>query len=94
MSGFGLGMLTGVIVGGVIALLYAPKSGKETRALIEEKAVEVRHVVGEKLGDVQHAVGEKLVDVKHTVGDKVVDVRHAVGEKIAGEERVRAGKES
>jgi gas vesicle protein len=35
--GFGFGLLTGAVIGGVLALLYAPKSGKETRQLIKDK---------------------------------------------------------
>lgn len=36
---YGLGMLaTGVGIGAVAALLYAPKTGKETRKLISRKA--------------------------------------------------------
>ena len=43
--GFSIGLITGVIIGGVIALLYAPKSGKETRQLIKDKAIETRDSV-------------------------------------------------
>jgi gas vesicle protein len=39
--GFGIGFLTGAVIGGVIALLYAPKTGKETRQLIKDKTTEV-----------------------------------------------------
>ena len=35
--GFGIGLLTGALIGGVIALLYAPKTGKETRQFIKDK---------------------------------------------------------
>lgn len=42
VTGFGIGLLTGVIIGGVIALLYAPKSGKETREMLRSKAMETR----------------------------------------------------
>jgi hypothetical protein len=35
--GFGIGLLSGVVIGGVIALLFAPQSGKETRQMIKEK---------------------------------------------------------
>jgi gas vesicle protein len=31
------GLLAGVVIGGAIALLYAPKSGKETREQIRQK---------------------------------------------------------
>lgn len=33
-----MGFLTGAIIGGVIGLLYAPKSGKETREFLKTKA--------------------------------------------------------
>ena len=46
--GFGIGLLAGAIIGGVIALLYAPKTGKETRQLIKDKATEVVDAVKEK----------------------------------------------
>jgi gas vesicle protein len=39
--GFGVGLLAGVVIGGVIALLYAPRSGKETRQLIKDKVTRV-----------------------------------------------------
>ena len=39
--GFGIGLLAGAVIGGVIALLFAPKTGKETRQLIKDKATEV-----------------------------------------------------
>ena len=46
--GFGIGLLSGAVIGGVIALLYAPKTGMETRQLIKDKASEVVDVVKEK----------------------------------------------
>jgi len=36
--GFGIGLLSGVVIGGIIALLFAPQSGKETRQMIKNKA--------------------------------------------------------
>jgi len=33
-----MGFVTGVIIGGVVGLLYAPKSGKETREFLKTKA--------------------------------------------------------
>lgn len=38
----GIGLLTGLLIGGVVALLYAPKSGKETRKLLIDKAEDTR----------------------------------------------------
>jgi gas vesicle protein len=49
---FGVGILAGAVVGGVVALLFAPKSGKETRKLIKDKTMEVVDTVKEKTGGV------------------------------------------
>ncbi len=50
--GFGIGLVTGVVIGGVIALLYAPKTGKETRKLIKDKATEDVDTLKEKTSGV------------------------------------------
>jgi len=50
--GFGVGILAGAVIGGVIALLYAPKSGKETRQLIKDKVSGVVDAVKEKTSEV------------------------------------------
>jgi gas vesicle protein len=54
--GFGVGLITGAVIGGVIALLYAPKSGKETRQLIKERANDVADAVKFKTIEVVDAV--------------------------------------
>lgn len=54
--GFGVGLLTGVIIGGVIALLYAPKTGKETRQTIKEKVSGVVDSVRGKTSEVMDTV--------------------------------------
>jgi gas vesicle protein len=56
--GFGIGLLSGVIIGGVVALLYAPKTGKQTRQMIKDKTTEVVEVVKEKTGSVIDSVKE------------------------------------
>jgi len=61
--GFGIGILSGAIIGGVIALLYAPKTGKETRQLIKDKTTEVVDVVKEKAIGVYDAVKDEASEV-------------------------------
>ena len=56
--GFGIGLGAGVIIGGVVALLFAPESGQETRQLIADKATEVVETVREKTGGVMDAAKE------------------------------------
>ena len=47
-AGFGIGLLVGAALGVAIGMLYAPQSGKETRALIAEKTGEAKDVVSER----------------------------------------------
>jgi gas vesicle protein len=56
--GLGIGLLTGLVIGGVLALLYAPKTGKETRQIIKDKVGGVVDAVKEKTGEVVDAVKE------------------------------------
>lgn len=46
---FLFGFLVGGITGAVVALLYAPQSGDETRAVIKEKAIELADKTGDTL---------------------------------------------
>ena len=52
----GIGLLAGAVIGGVIALLFAPKTGKETRQLIKDKATEVVDTAKEKTSEVMDTV--------------------------------------
>lgn len=60
--------LTGAIIGATIAILYAPKSGKDTREFLAEKTKQGKEAVTEASLDVVEASkdmfdrGRKLVD--------------------------------
>ncbi len=58
LAGFGTGLLAGAVIGGVIALLYAPNSGKKTRHLIKDWATEVVDTVKEETSGVMDTVKE------------------------------------
>lgn len=55
--GLGIGLLAGAAIGGIIALLHAPKTGKETRQLIKDKATEVVDAVKAKTNGAMQAIG-------------------------------------
>ena len=60
--------LTGAIIGATVAILYAPKAGKETRQYISDKTQQGRDAVVETSKDVAEASkemferGRKLVE--------------------------------
>ena len=43
--GFGIGLILGIAVGAAIGFLFAPRSGKETRAILKGKASDVSATV-------------------------------------------------
>lgn len=58
-TGFLIGFLAGAVVGGIVALLYAPKPGKELRADIRNKAGEAMDSAEEYVSAAKH----KAVDI-------------------------------
>ena len=61
--GFGIGLLTGAVIGGTIALLFAPRSGKETRELIKARASDIVEEVKDKTSEVVGTVKDKTTGV-------------------------------
>ena len=60
--------ITGAVIGAAVAVLYAPKSGKETRKYIAERAQQGREAVGN--------VGENIADTSREMferGRKLVE---------------------
>ncbi len=51
-SSFFIGFLVGVLAGAAIGILYAPKPGKETRAMLKEKATEFKDKASDMLSRV------------------------------------------
>ena len=70
--GFGIGLLTGAVIGGVIALLYAPKSGKKTRQIIEDEATEIVDTVKKETSGVMDTVKEAVSEAERK-GQAVVN---------------------
>ncbi len=53
VGSFFLGMLVGAVIGGVTALMLAPKSGAETREMVRNRYNQVRDVVRSSAQDVK-----------------------------------------
>ena len=60
IKGFLIGFLTGGTVGAIIALLTAPKSGKELRGDIKQKSEEYFDEAGKYLADAKTKAGELI----------------------------------
>jgi gas vesicle protein len=49
--GFGIGLILGIAVGAAIGFLFAPRSGKETRGMVKDKAADVSETVKDLTAD-------------------------------------------
>ena len=58
LGSFFIGIAVGAIIGGGAALLFAPKSGRETRGLIKDKAVGTGHMLQDRANDVKNKAGQ------------------------------------
>ena len=65
-TSFVAGFILGAVAGAAIGFLYAPKPGKETRALLKEKAIEAKEKAGEAAEKAKEATikAEKRVEEK------------------------------
>jgi len=66
------GVILGAVVGGVVALLYAPTSGKEARKILKKKAKEV---------------GGKALEIKEQVVDGIEELKEKGEQEIKGLEK-------
>jgi len=67
------GIVLGSLAGAGVALLLAPQSGKETRAQIQQKTMELRDRTSETMD-------EAIAEVKSKTNQLTADVREKAGE--------------
>jgi gas vesicle protein len=72
-----LWFLAGLGVGAVVGVLYAPKSGAETREALREKLEEGREFVTAKTGEVREQAGEWVQRGKEAIDQQKQQVRSA-----------------
>jgi gas vesicle protein len=89
------GLLIGSLVGAATMLLFAPRSGEQTRAEIRDKALELRDRTGETVKDTVSQAKSKAYELKENVWDRVADLKQR-GKQTASEqlERVSQAAES
>lgn len=72
-------VLTGLLIGGAIGavtmMLFAPRSGEETRAQIRDKALEIKDRTTETVKDTVSQAKSKIQDIGGTVADKANDLK-------------------
>jgi gas vesicle protein len=69
------GFLVGSVIGVATALLFAPRSGEQTRAEIRGKAVELRDRTTETVKDTVSQAKSKAYEIKDTVAEKAEQLK-------------------
>jgi len=65
--------VAGAVLGGAVALLYAPKSGRETRDFISKKSGEGKEALAETSRDV-YDKGREIYDKGKQIADDAADL--------------------
>jgi gas vesicle protein len=87
--------LVGLAVGAGLALLFAPRSGAETRRRITRNAKKMRHAAETAVGEVTEKVGETFETAKQRVEEKIEEARGAIEMKRDQVHRaMQAGREA
>ena len=68
------GFLVGSVIGVATALLFAPRSGEETRAEIRDRAVELRDRTTDTVNQTVSQAKSKAYEIKDTVQEKAQEL--------------------
>jgi gas vesicle protein len=79
-SQFIKGLVFGGLIGSIVALLYAPKSGKEMREAIKQGSREFVHDAETKVDSVQNKIDQLLADTKNQMEELLKEAASAVDE--------------
>lgn len=63
-ANFGMGLIIGAAIGTAIGMLYAPQSGKKTRALLREKADETVEKAEDIIEDARDRAKKIIADAQ------------------------------
>lgn len=78
LGSFLAGFVIGGLIGAGVALLMAPQSGEETRALIADKSIELRDRAVETAGEVQSQAGDFASQTAEAYNKQVQRIQTAV----------------
>ena len=90
LGSFLAGFVIGGLIGAGVALLMAPQSGEETRALIADKSIELRDRAAETAGDVQTKASDYAQQTAQRYDEQVQRIQAAVD---AGKKPPKAAEE-
>ena len=86
---FLVGFIVGGLTGAVVALLFAPQSGEETRALIKDKSIELRDKA-QLTAEEAYARAEAAAKEARARAEELAREARTRAEELGHEARVRA----
>lgn len=85
----------GMGAGAAIAMLFAPRSGEETRAILSDKARESGRVAAQRAREIRDMAGDKAAQLRDMASDVAEHSKDVVNrQKNAVSAAVQAGKET
>lgn len=94
LKGLIIGVLAGGAVGALIALLYAPKSGRELRADIKEKADDFMEGAEEYISAAKSRAGEIVSEAKKRSEQLITDAKHKADSLLEDADKLIANARS
>jgi gas vesicle protein len=88
---FLVGFVVGGLTGAVVALLFAPQTGEETRALIKDKSIELRDKA-QMTAEEAYARAEQAAKDARARAEELTREARTRAEELANEARTRAGQ--
>ncbi len=85
---FLVGFVVGGLTGAVVALLFAPQSGEETRALIKDKSIELRDKAQMSAEEAYHRAEQMASDARVRADELAKEAKERATE-LANEVRER-----
>src|SRR5690242_5909230 len=80
------GLVVGGLAGAAVSLLMAPRSGQETRNLLQQKGIELRDEANETAESAVKQVRQKGQQISADIGEKVGELKQR-GQKLIDETR-------
>lgn len=77
---FAIGAIVGAVAGVIAGILTAPKSGKETRSDIKEKATELKNTAASRASDARQRGGETAAELR----EKAKDLKNRTERAVEG----------
>lgn len=88
LKGFVVGLLAGSAIGAVLALLYAPKSGKELRADIKEKTNDILEDADAYIRAARTKATDIVTDAKRRSDQLIADAKNRATTLLEDADRV------